>query len=278
MIKAIFFDIDGTLVNNRSHAHPTTWEAIEAAQNKGVLCGVATGRSPAKIKHLTDHLPLDMYVTYNGQLVLVNQQIVYQKAFSPEVLAEIVDFADKNKREILFGGSDHLWGSRTVRWGNSTAAKRLAAFVPKNLPLQKIKNWLPKSKSSRQPHRYLNSGILEKTVYQCILLSNEKEQVILTAALPNCSFQRSNPYSVDITPKGGSKIKGIKAFAEKNKIELSEIMAFGDHYNDIEMLTQVGIGVAMGNAQAEVKAVADFVTHSNQEDGIAYALKHYQVI
>lgn len=79
-------------------------------------------------------------------------------------------------------------------------------------------------------------------------------------------------------PKNGSKIKGIKEFLAYEGIAMEEAMAFGDHFNDVEMLEGVGIGVAMGNAQPITKASADFVTDTNDHDGIKKALIHFGII
>lgn len=97
----------------------------------------------------------------------------------------------------------------------------------------------------RQKDRYETLEILKNqfiNVYCSVRVRTEK----LEHRFPECTFQRSNTYTVDIIPKGGSKLLGIQAFANAVEIEMEEIMAFGDHYNDIEMLKGVGIGVAMG--------------------------------
>lgn len=278
MIKAIFFDIDGTLVNSHSKAHETTKEAIRSAQQRGILCGVATGRGPVRLERLIDYLNLDVYIAYNGQLVYTEDEVVYAKSFCQPVLEEIVSFAEENRRQILFGSRDKIEGSKTVRFGNSKLAKRFAKLLPKKFPVAFFKKAMRWFSGKHYKDRYRNLPILQEPIYQCILISPETEKDKLIKGLPNCEFQRSNPYSVDVIPKGGSKIKGIEAFAEANGIKLSEVMAFGDHFNDIEMLSNVGVGVAMGNAQDRVKEIADFVTHSNEEDGIAYAMKHFGVI
>ena len=110
------------------------------------------------------------------------------------------------------------------------------------------------------------------------MLSADYEAEKLRTALPDCDFQRSNPYIVDIVPKGGSKLRGIQFFLAEQGLALSEAMAFGDHLNDIEMLQGVGVGVSMGNGTPETKAAADFVTDSNNEDGIEKALRHFNLI
>ncbi len=107
---------------------------------------------------------------------------------------------------------------------------------------------------------------MQEPIYQCVLFSAETEERRLQELLPDCSFQRSNPYSVDIVPKNGSKYHGILEFTKATGIEPAEVMAFGDHYNDIEMIQKVGIGVAMGNGLSEVKEQADYVTATNENE------------
>ncbi|MEQ7034142.1 Cof-type HAD-IIB family hydrolase [Enterococcus durans] len=278
MIKAIFFDIDGTLVNNQSKALESTKKAINYARKNGILCGVATGRSPIRIKEIIDELELDMYVVYNGQLVFTADRTIVDQPFDRTTLKKIVRFADKNHRQIIFGGRYQLAGSTTMLLGQSLLIKRIVSFLPKKFPVRLMKKGLQLFSPHRQKKRYETLEILNEPIYQCILLSQESEQAKLEKYFPECSFQRSNAYTVDIIPKGGSKLSGIKIFAKEKGIEMSEIMAFGDHYNDIDMLKGVGIGVAMGNAQDEVKAAADFVTKTNEKNGIYEGLKHFGLI
>ena len=273
-----FFDIDGTLVTNRSKALESTKQAIEYARKNGILCGVATGRSPVKIKEIIDELELDMYVVYNGQLVFTADRTIIDHPFEQKVLEHIVEFADENHRQIVFGARNRLDGSTTMLLGQSIFIKRLVSFLPRKFPVRLMKKILQVFSPHRQKDRYETLEILKEPIYQCILLSPESEQKKLEHRFPECTFQRSNTYTVDIIPKGGSKLLGIQAFANAVGIEMEEIMAFGDHYNDIEMLKGVGIGVAMGNAQIEVKHAADFVTQSNEEDGIYEGLKHFGLI
>lgn len=278
MIKAIFFDIDGTLVNNQSKALESTKKAINYARKNGILCGVATGRSPIRIKEIIDELELDMYVVYNGQLVFTADRTIVDQPFDRSTLKKIVRFADKNHRQIIFGGRYQLAGSTTMLLGQSLLIKHIVSFLPKKFPVRLMKKGLQLFSPHRQKKRYETLEILNEPIYQCILLSQESEQAKLEKYFPECSFQRSNAYTVDIIPKGGSKLSGIKIFAKEKGIVMSEIMAFGDHYNDIDMLKGVGIGVAMGNAQDEVKAAADFVTKTNEKNGIYEGLKHFGLI
>lgn len=278
MIKAVFFDIDGTLIARNGRALESTRRAIKEAQKNGVLCGVATGRGPVALEKIIDQLDLDMYITYNGQLVYTKEHLIYAKPFSKKILKEIVDYADQNFRQVLFGGEKELVGSFTIRLSQSALMQKYLRFVPKKFPVGTLKRVLQRFSPNRNAKRYHSLDILNEPIYQCVMLSPFSEAEKLKQALPQCDFQRSNPYSVDIVPKKGSKLKGIHEFLAFEGIDISEAMAFGDQANDIEMLKGVGIGVAMGNAQKEVKEAADHVTTSNDHDGIMHALRHYKII
>ncbi len=134
-----FFDIDGTLVNDRSKALASTKRAISYARKNGILCGVATGRSPVKIKEVIDELELDMYVVYNGQLVFTAERTIVDQPFDQVVLSKIVEYADKNHRQIIFGGRDQLAGSTTMLLGQSILIKRLVSLLPKKFPVRLMK-------------------------------------------------------------------------------------------------------------------------------------------
>ena len=101
---------------------------------------------------------------------------------------------------------------------------------------------------------------------------------MLDEILDECSITSWNPTGIDIVARGSGKAAGIAQFIEEQGLDRSEIMAFGDGENDIEMLKYAGIGVAMGNAGDAVKAAADYVTDSVDENGIENALKHFGLV
>lgn len=278
MIKAIFFDIDGTLVNKNARALESTRRSIALAQERGIICGVATGRGPVHLSQQIDSLNLDVFVTYNGQLVYTNDATIRAAHFSDEALRDIVLFSDQYHRQIMFGSRRSLEGSSLMRFGQKKWAKQVARFLPKRFPTRLVKNLASRFSIHRKNQRYQGLEILKEPIYQCVLLSPKSEVEFLKEHLPDCHFTRSNPYTVDIIPAGGSKLVGIKAWAEHAGISLGDVMAFGDSWNDLEMLSGVGYGVAMGNAEEPVKKVARYVTNTNEEDGIYQALLHYNVI
>lgn len=278
MIKAIFFDIDGTLLTKQGKVLDSTKQAITMAKANGIVCGIATGRAPIRLSQQIDALDLDVFITYNGQLVYTKEQTLYAKYFAKETLDQIVSFCDTNNREILFGSQYEMAGSSFMQAGQHKWATKVANIFPRFLPVNRLKNIVSVLSTRRKKYNYRELPILNQSIYQCVLLSPESELDDLKKQLENCHFTRSNPYTVDIIPIGGSKLKGIEQFAKAYNLSLKEIMVFGDSWNDLEMLKGVGIGVAMGNSREDVKQVADFVTKTNEEDGIFHALKHYHII
>ena len=119
---------------------------------------------------------------------------------------------------------------------------------------------------------------LKTEVFQLIAFFRAEQEKQVMAQLPGCEATRWNPLFTDIVPRGGSKQVGMEKLLAHFGIRREECMAFGDGGNDIPMLRYAGIGVAMGNAREEVKAAADYVTSSVDEDGIAMALRHFGLL
>ena len=117
-----------------------------------------------------------------------------------------------------------------------------------------------------------------QTVYQLVSFFTAEQEKKIMSILSHCDSTRWNPLFTDVVPAGSSTRIGIDKMLEYFKIPLKECMAFGDGGNDIAMLQHAGIGVAMGNADDDVKQYADYVTDSVDEDGIFKALKFHNII
>ncbi|MGX7014811.1 HAD family hydrolase [Vagococcus silagei] len=279
MIEAVFFDIDGTLLTGQAKPLHSTLRAIEKLHQEGILCVIASGRGPKSARSLIRGIPMDAFVLYNGQLVFTQDEGVFEHYFDADTLHDLAKFADENKREIVFGGRKEFYGSRSIRLGQKKVMKKMYAYLPKVNSNEKMDHMLEDLIPNKvRTHYYQSLPIYDKRIYQAVLLSPEAEQKELEERFMNCTITRSNPFSVDIVPKGGSKINGIRALAKHLNLDLNNCIAFGDNWNDVEMLTGVKYGIAMGNAPEGVQKLAYDVTSSNEEDGIYRALQKLEVI
>ena len=277
-IKAIFFDIDGTLFNGNGSVLASTKRAIALAQAQGILCGVATGRGYPNVLSLVGELGLDFYVTYNGQYVVYQNRVIHAHPFNEEALNQVISYAKLHHKHILFGAGEKMTGSLTMLVGQSKRFAKLLYRLPKGNHLSTGVKLLKRLTIRRKRRHYPQSSDFKEPIYQCILMASRSELTRLKESLTLCDIQRSTSQSVDIVPKGGSKDKGIVALVNYLGLTMHEVAAFGDYFNDIDMLKSVGLGVAMGNAKKQVKEIADYVTADNNHDGIYLALKHFNII
>ena len=122
------------------------------------------------------------------------------------------------------------------------------------------------------------SHVLEENIYQVMSFVDEEREKQLLEKMPHCTSGRWHPLFTDISPIGGTKVRGIDVFLKHHGISLDETMAFGDGGNDFEMLEYVPHSVAMGNAPDFVKAIASYVTDDVDHDGLAAAFRHFGMI
>ena len=232
MIKAVFFDIDGTLVSFKTHRVPdSTKRAIAILRAKGIRVFIASGRQLLKViyKHSMPSEDMVSLVRYMEEQESFPCIFVHENAF-------YINYTNERTNEVF----------------------RLLNFPqPPSLPLREA---------------------VEGEVFQLVAFFTKEQENAIMAAMPHCEATRWNPLFSDIIPKGSSKQVGVDKMLDYFGISLEESMAFGDGGNDVLMLKHVGIGVAMGNAEDEVKLAADYVTDSVDEDGIEKALRHFGVI
>lgn len=260
MIKALFFDIDGTLVSFRTHAIPaSTVEALEKAGQAGVRIFIATGRPVAIIDNLgaISHL-IDGYVTTNGAFCFVGDEVVSCNAIPEADVRTMARLADELDFACVYVGERHI----VLQRPNDLLYKIFHEYLnvrhlPENPPLDTIYG--------------------ERIIQMTPIVDEETERMLMPR-IPGCISGRWHPAFMDVTADGADKGKGIERMAARFGIAVEETMAFGDGGNDVAMLRRAGIGVAMGNATDEVKKEADYVTTAVDEDGVKNALLHWGVI
>ena len=277
-VKAVFFDIDGTLVNDSKSVLKSTKEAIKIVKDQGVLVGVATGRGPFFVKELMEDLDLDFAVTYNGQYIFNKDRVLFASPIDKGSLRQIISYAKENQKEIAMGTRQDVVGSRIMSFGLSPLSQLVSRFVPKFLT-RTISNSFNRMVSKAVPQKEEDLlNLINQPIYQVLMLMTPEESEQAATKLNHLKFTRSNPFAADIINQGNSKLEGIRRVGKEYGFDLNQVMAFGDSDNDLEMLAGVGMSVAMGNGSSSVKEVAKHITTSNQEGGIHKALEYFGVL
>lgn len=277
-IKAVFFDIDGTLLTDSRTVSKSTISAINYLKKKGILVGVATGRDPRFVLQYMASLGLDIGITYNGQYIFSREEVIYSSSIDVNTVNQIIHFAQKYHKDLSFGTAKGVVGSGIMSMGTSNFTYRLTRLIPDswagiiNFVFNRVIRWVH---PQEQADLILYNS---QPIYQMMLLVTEKETKQLEEKFENLTFTRSSPYATDIISKGSSKLSGILILAQKYQLTLDEIIVFGDSNNDYEMLKEIKYSVAMGNGTKKVKQVAAYVTDTNNRDGIYKALVHFGVI
>lgn len=258
MIKAVFFDIDGTLVSFQTHrVSPGVLDGLHQLQTRGVKLFIATGRHRQSIGLAADVFPFDGFITVNGQFCFAGDQVLRSNPIPRPVVEQQVSLLETTKAPCLFLG-EH--GTLLVNQDPRTE------IFPSQLNLS-----LPDPVPTRR--------VLEQEIYQMTAFFTKEEELAAgDAFFPGLEVMRWHPAFVDVIAPGGGKDRGIDAVIDHFGFDLSETMAFGDGENDLPMIRHAHIGVAMGNADEFVKKQADYVTDSVDEDGILTALKHFELI
>lgn len=255
--KAIFFDIDGTLVSYQTHEiPPRTVEALKALSRRGILLFPASGRPLLSMRFLAERFPVDGWVSQNGQLCYAGGKRIHQRAFTASQAEALLAFIQETGHVCQILEEDFVYV--TGLCDSLIAHRDLVQFrMPEIAPAERL---------------------LSHAMYQFVLYADEAGERRLAEMLPDVQTIRAAPMCLDAIPAGGGKPDGMRAMMQHFGIAREETMAFGDGMNDISMLRFAGTGIAMGDAEDAVKAAADYVTASVDADGIVSAIEHFSLL
>ncbi|WP_101843740.1 Cof-type HAD-IIB family hydrolase [Halobacillus sp. Marseille-P3879] len=254
--KIAFFDIDGTLLNHDKELPVETIQAIKDLQNNGVYCAIATGRAPFMFEQIRETLGIDSYVSFNGQYVVFEGNTVYKNPLPHERLEELYFDAVSNGHPLVFMNHEGMKASEPNR---ETIEKSLDSLHFQYPAVDK-------------------DFYKKKELYQSLIFCEGNEIDYYRDQHPDFSYIRWHEFSCDILPAGGSKAEGIDQLIKAAGLDIEDTYAFGDGLNDIEMIRDVGTGVAMGNAVDATKQVSDYVTSDVSEGGLVKAIYHLELL
>ncbi len=255
MIKAVFFDIDGTLVPlGKDFIPESTKDAIHKLQEKGIKLFIASGRPRAHLNILCQDfqdIAWDGYVIFNGQYCMDEKMNVFHKGtIDKDSFRTLIPWIMENRIPCMIMEEDYTYTNIDFK----------EAGLNRDMPVD-------------DPMRAMTHDTYQMGAF----IPEEMDDEFVSHA-SGIKSARWTPMFADIIPKDGGKPEGIMRMLKRHGLKQEECMAFGDGGNDISMLEFASIGVAMGNANDSVKFHADYVTSHIEEDGIANALKHFGII
>lgn len=254
--KLFIFDIDGTILDDSKSIPLKTKQAIiELSESHEVA--IATGRNLTMAREVINDLGISNYIVCNGAAAYYKDEAIYTNHLNGDDLEKLITLSDEHDHQVVYETIDEL--RRRDKSPNKRMEKGME-FVGFDVP------------------EYDKNYYKTHSLVQCLLFISEEEMDIYNDKFTHFRFVRWYKDAIDVLPVDGSKYLTIKVLADHMGVDLNDVIAFGDGMNDIEMIRHVGTGVAMGNAEKEVKEVADRITESNENNGIPNALRKMQFI
>ncbi len=261
--SVIALDLDGTLTNDEKIITPRTKEALMKAQQQGIRLCLASGRPPYGMYPLAEQLRMAEYggllLCYNGGHVEDCQtgEVYVEKTLPEDVLAPLSEYQRMSGFALMTYYGEHIY--------TEFPDDRYVAQSSRNnkMTVVKVNNFL--TDAPRPLNKCLLVGSPAKVPYWENRIASDME-----GRMHVC---HSTPYFIELLPLGIDKGPALLSLLDKLGLSADSLMAFGDSRNDLSMIQCAGFGVAMGNAEDDIKAAADYVTLSNNDDGIAAVIE-----
>lgn len=264
MYKLIALDMDGTLLNEDKTISKENFEAIKKAKEKGIKVVLSTGRPKKGIEKYLKELDLisdeDYCVTYNGSVIqnAGTEEIIFKKLLTSE------------DAHYLYSLSKELGINIHALTPTSCIAPKLSKYTELEFTINDI-----------DFEEVDFTKLTDSTPIVKIMFVDEPEKLSeAITKLPKEVYEKytvvqSAPFFLEFLDKTVNKGAGVKALADSLGINKNEVICIGDAGNDIHMIEYAGLGIAMGNAFSEVKKIANYITYTNEEDGVAHVINKF---
>jgi len=263
--KVLVLDIDGTLTNSKKEITENTKKGIMEIQKRGHIVILASGRPTPGMKKFAAELELEKYggylLSFNGGRIInaATGEIVFQKTLPQNLIPGIYHFAkEQDLGLVTYLGETIILGTRSDEY------VELEARI-NGMEIRKVDNFL---------------DYYEYDLNKCLMTAPPEKAAIYEKMLQEkygdlLSIYRSEPFFIEIMPKNVDKATSLDRMLSTVGLNRENTICVGDGFNDMTMIQYAAIGVAMANAQEPVKAAADFITKSNDEDGIVTVIDKF---
>ncbi|MEG1586260.1 MAG: Cof-type HAD-IIB family hydrolase [Bacteroidales bacterium] len=263
--KILVLDLDGTLTNKKKEITPRTKAALMQAQEKGVRLVLASGRPTYGIVPLAEELEMARYggyiLSYNGGTIInwETKDVIHASTLDMDMIAPAYEMARRHGVEILsYIGEDII---------SEDAENKYVQYesMLTKMKVRKVADFCQAIKSE---------------VPKCLIVGESDDLVVLEKKMQELYSDRMNIYRseafyLELNPPAIDKANSLQHLLDHLHLTPQDMIACGDGYNDLSMICFAGLGIAMENAQQAVKEVADFITLSNEEDGVAHVVDKY---
>lgn len=260
MKQAVFFDIDGTLWDDEYNILESTKEAIRKLRKNGHYALICSGRSKANIcdERLLE-IGFDGIIAGCGTYIEFDQKVIYEKTLHTDEVLKAKQVMKSEGMSVLYEGNEYLYADMED-FGRNPYMTQIQKVLG-----DKLKTFTGNERQCR----------VSKMSVEC----NEGSVEKVAAELADCMDVIDHGIAlIEVVPLGHSKATGIQKACEYLNIPRENTYAFGDSINDLDMLSYVEHGIAMGNGTKEAKEASDYVTSHVKEDGIAAGLRHFNLI
>ena len=272
--KMVCIDMDGTLLTKRKKISEYNKKIIKAAHDRGIEIVVTTGRLYNNAAYFSKILGVSSPVIAANGAIVIDQKtnkIIYEQEIPKDICLKILEVLMKNKISFHFNTMSTIYCSNFF---NKLGTK---IYMSKQLKFENLDIKYKIIKKFEAWNKIFN--IEEGKIAKGIAISPKKEKVAKLRKeldrLGIVSTYASGQYSIEVNHSGVSKSNAIEALINHYGIKKEELICIGDSENDIAMIKYAGLGVAMGNASEEVKRVANYVTDTNNKDGVAKVIEKF---
>lgn len=263
--KLLVLDLDGTLTNSKKEITDHTRNTLIKAQKQGVKIVLASGRPTYGVAPLANALELNRYegyiLSYNGGEIIDWKagEVMYKKWLDNDILPYLYKCAKENQFAIVTYDHEFVL---TESPDDEYVLKEALLNVMK---IKRVDNFLE---------------AIPRPITKCLIVGEPERLEILEKEMygrlkNKMGVFRSEPYFLELVPKGIDKAQSLAVLLKEIGLDKEEMIAIGDGFNDLSMIQYAGLGIAMANAQPIVRENADFITLSNDEEGVAYAVEKF---